>query len=673
MTALTSADADLCRRTTSRAQTATPGLQRVLVVDDDLTSREFLRGALDKDGWSVVTVDGVSSAQQELLASGFDVFDCVVTDYQMPEMTGLDLLAWLQEWNWCLATIILTSRGEKELVAESLRGGAADFLEKPVDLQKLRAAILQASAQTHQRRHASEVQLSVRELGQTQERLLQAHASDLPVRMNICFHPKLEAGGDFFSHFQPAPEQYCCLLTDVSGHDLQAAYLSAYFQGIVRGMLGRAAPLPEVFNYFNRLLLEEWKGLTQSETGTSVAVCALVVDFHRQTVNVITCGSPAPVYVAPDGRAQRLTEPGGAPLGWFDDLSAPAQTHATEPGGTFLLWTDGLEDLAEQNQVSALSMGYRLQRARLHHRPPKEVAAAADDILFAEVCLPDGHPEPAHWHPLVFEEYHGGQAGEIDQLQDHWFNSVRRAAPELAGRVLHDLLLAAREAVLNALRHGCQGDANRRAVFQIGLNPASHTLRIWVDDPGQGHDFDLTAHEKDSQAGVADLHRGLILMKHLSRRLTIGRHGASVIMDFEIESQPGTAAAPTEPSLRAALPALPAQPSVFMNSTISLESQNNLLSIKIPGDLTSTNVRDLALEIEPALALPPGQAAPWKTVALHLPNAKMVDSMGLNFIVKIYKAAHQAGARMLVVCPNPNIHRTLTFTRLDQQVELVKT
>jgi anti-anti-sigma factor len=647
-------------------------LQRVLVVEDDLTSREFLRCALERNGWVVAAADGVLAAQHELLASGFEAFDCVVTDYEMPEMTGLDLLAWLKEWDACLATIMLTSVGEKQLVAESLRGGAVDFLEKPVDIEKLLEAILSASARTKRERHSSAVQLSVKELGQTQARLLEVHAADLPVQADICFHPKLEAGGDFFSHFQPSPEKYCCLLTDVSGHDLQAAYLSAYFQGIVRGMLERSAPLPEVFMYFNRLLLEEWSGLRRSDAGTSTAVCALLMDFQQQTVNVITCGTPAPVFVAPDGRARMLTEQGGSPLGWFADCPVASSVQPAAEGGSFLLWTDGLEDLAEKHRVSALSMGLVLQRARASLLPPREVAAAADDILFAEVRVPARGPEPDRWQPLLLEEYHGGQGGEIDQLQARWSDSVKRAVPEAPGELIYNLLLASREAVLNALKHGCQNDAERRTMFQISCQPASQTFRVWVDDPGPGHEFDLTAHEQATTQQMVEEHRGMILMKRLCRTLAFERNGASVIMDFELEPTSGAPTVPPEPRGSFTTQEASMQPSSAIKSSIRAESQQEVLSLVIAGDLTSAHIKEFHSAIETALTVPAGEAAPWKIVALHLPNASMVDSMGLNLIVKIYKAALQAGARMQVVYTNPNVHRTLLFTRLDRQVELIK-
>ena len=109
-----------------------------------------------------------------------------------------------------------------------------------------------------------------------------------------------------------------------------------------------------------------------------------------------------------------------------------------------------------------------------------------------------------------------------------------------------------------------------------------------------------------------------------------------------------------------------------MKPTIDLDRQKNLLSIHIPADLTSTSVREFQAAILGAMLVPEGSVAPWQTVALHLTAAKMVDSMGLNLIIKILKIAQAAGGRMQVIYHDPNVHRTLLFTRLDRHVELVK-
>jgi len=65
----------------------------------------------------------------------------VLADYRMPGEDGIDLLNWLQVEDPSLATVIITGAAEKSVVEASLRGGASDYLEKPVETARLRESV----------------------------------------------------------------------------------------------------------------------------------------------------------------------------------------------------------------------------------------------------------------------------------------------------------------------------------------------------------------------------------------------------------------------------------------------------------------------------------------------------------------------------------------------------
>jgi anti-anti-sigma factor len=105
-----------------------------------------------------------------------------------------------------------------------------------------------------------------------------------------------------------------------------------------------------------------------------------------------------------------------------------------------------------------------------------------------------------------------------------------------------------------------------------------------------------------------------------------------------------------------------------MNTEI--DTRTETLTFTIGGDLVSSTANLLRPQITALLEAPDG-AAKWMLFRLDLTAAKMVDSVGLNFIVSILKAVQKRGAKMQVVCRNQNVHRTLVFTRLDKHVELI--
>ena len=510
---------------------------RILVVEDDPTSRAFLQIALTKLGYTVGVAEDAAGAQEQLAPAHLEAFSCVVTDYRMPGQTGLELLSWIQSQDASLATILVTAEGEKKLVAESLRGGAIDFLDKPIDLKKLQAAVARAVEKTNRQRRLTESASAARELGRSQELMLGVEATQNPGFVDLSFFPKHEAGGDFFSHFRPQEDQMFCFLTDVSGHDLRAAYISAYFQGLVRGLVTRGASPETVFSDFNRFLLEEWNPTEiQPDKGAgisvSVAASAISFDYGARTATVFNHGAPAPVYSTPDGEARIVGDSGGFPLGWFPKLLAGAATIPVADGGSFYVWTDGLKDLAEKQGVDALSLGYAVQEARRGVAKLPCLASATDDILLAIVDAWPNHRMTPRFRPLLLEQYHGGQAGEIDEFQSYWQRSFALAVPQLSPARLHDILLASREAVLNALNHGCGGRPDQWARFQAAYCPQPQIVRVRVSDSGPGHHFDPAQPERIDGGVLVDKHRGLMLIRRLASSVDFGLKGASITMDF---------------------------------------------------------------------------------------------------------------------------------------------
>jgi DNA-binding NtrC family response regulator len=107
---------------------------RVLVVDDEKNQREIYRLILEDDGYVVTSAQ---SAEQALRLARENHFDLVLTDYKMTGMDGLTLLGELLRTDPSLIVIMMTAHGSVESVKEALRGGAFDYLAKPVDRDEL--------------------------------------------------------------------------------------------------------------------------------------------------------------------------------------------------------------------------------------------------------------------------------------------------------------------------------------------------------------------------------------------------------------------------------------------------------------------------------------------------------------------------------------------------------
>lgn len=103
-------------------------IQRVLVVDDDPLSREFLIEAIDSLGF---TPEHAASAEEALKIVAGRLPDLVLTDLRMPGMDGAQLIEALGRDYPELPTVLVTAHGTVEAAVEAMRHGAEDFLLKP--------------------------------------------------------------------------------------------------------------------------------------------------------------------------------------------------------------------------------------------------------------------------------------------------------------------------------------------------------------------------------------------------------------------------------------------------------------------------------------------------------------------------------------------------------------
>jgi signal transduction histidine kinase len=150
----------------------------VLIVDDDTALLEALPQALNLriEGVEVHTSDTALEALK--LIREYD-YDAIVSDIKMPGMDGLALLEKIKELRPDVPTLLITGHGEHDLAVRALRGGAYDFIQKPIDRDYLVAA-LQRAIQAHQlRSRVFEQQLALALHAKSLERIVQKRTHEL--------------------------------------------------------------------------------------------------------------------------------------------------------------------------------------------------------------------------------------------------------------------------------------------------------------------------------------------------------------------------------------------------------------------------------------------------------------------------------------------------------------
>ncbi len=112
--------------------------KRILVVDDEPNVVKSCARMLQLEGFEVQTASGGSEA---LALYKSERFDLALVDLRMPDMSGLDVLAALKEYDPNATAAIFTAYGTKENAIEALRLGAREFLEKPLDAKVVVATV----------------------------------------------------------------------------------------------------------------------------------------------------------------------------------------------------------------------------------------------------------------------------------------------------------------------------------------------------------------------------------------------------------------------------------------------------------------------------------------------------------------------------------------------------
>ncbi|MEW1913709.1 ATP-binding SpoIIE family protein phosphatase [Kitasatospora sp. NPDC085895] len=415
------------------------------------------------------------------------------------------------------ALLLLPLRGRKAVLGLLLlirrpgKAGPARF--EPDDTAMARHLATQAGlAVDTALRYAREFE-TAREL---QRRMLPAH---LPqphgVRLAHRYLPGergAQVGGDWYDSVELPGNRVALIVGDVMGHSLTSAAVMGQLRTSAQTLAGLDLPPHEVLYH-----LDEQAQHLGAEQHLATCVYA-VYDPIANRVVVANAGHVPPVLIGPDGTAELLDLPPGAPIGVggvdFTSTELPAP-----PGSALLLFTDGLVE----SRRRPLTTGLEKLRARLaaaHRHSPEHVCQEALRVL------PPG--ERADDIALLAAAFDGIPAEDVS----YWYLQPRHETPGRARRLAAHALrrwgleelsetteLMVSELVTNAIRH-----ATRPVTLRL---VRTSRLRCEVGD-------DSPALPRARRAGPDDEHgRGLQIVARCADDWGATRLGAGKVVWFE--------------------------------------------------------------------------------------------------------------------------------------------
>ena len=113
-------------------------MAKILVIDDERAIRNTLKEILEFEGYSVDVAENGRAGLERALAGSYDL---IFTDIKMPEMDGMEFLhayhEGMAQHGEEAPVVVITGHGSVDAAVDSLKGGAFDFIQKPLDLNRL--------------------------------------------------------------------------------------------------------------------------------------------------------------------------------------------------------------------------------------------------------------------------------------------------------------------------------------------------------------------------------------------------------------------------------------------------------------------------------------------------------------------------------------------------------
>jgi len=116
----------------------------ILIADDDAVARRLVENMVQKCGYETVVVDSGDAAIAALTAPDAPAIDAVILDLVMPGLDGMGVLAKIREAGLSIPVIVQTAHGGIDNVISAMRAGAADFVVKPVGVERLQVSLRNA-------------------------------------------------------------------------------------------------------------------------------------------------------------------------------------------------------------------------------------------------------------------------------------------------------------------------------------------------------------------------------------------------------------------------------------------------------------------------------------------------------------------------------------------------
>lgn len=375
---------------------------RILIAEDERITRATLARQLQSWGHEVIAAEDGEQAWERLASAEFDI---VITDWEMPRLSGVELVRRIRSAPQVAYTylIILTSRSQKADIVSGIEAGADDFLSKPFDRDELRVRLLAGeriirleralSLQNAELRDANErIRSGLRAAARVQRSMLPRQNVITPrARTAWNYVPTDELAGDAIGLHLIDQRYLVAYVLDVSGHGVPAALLAVSAMhalepipeatSLLRDMNGPDIPLGTV-RHPDQVATALNRSFRAGENdGRYLTMVLCVLDTQTGALN-ITCAGHPPPFILRGRNTLPIPDAGGFPIAVVDDADYQEAIVQLEPGDRVYLFSDGVLEQCGGTTDEQFGAKRLLEFFVSHHATPAEdvVTAAAEEL-----------------------------------------------------------------------------------------------------------------------------------------------------------------------------------------------------------------------------------------------------------------------------------------------------
>lgn len=372
----------------------------ILVVDDDQNIRFLINQILTKEGYQIVQAGSGEEAVQLIEKNEFEL---VITDLQMYQLSGIDVLKTAKARNPFTEVLILTGYGDISTAVKAIKLGAYEYLSKPVNRDEFRVKVLKALEQRELKLQIDRQQQKIREFNemiasdlklatQVQATLVPTALQNGKVEVAVCHLPMIGIGGDLADIYYDRQNNLYLTLIDVTGHGITAALIVNRLSTEVHRLVRDGQTPVQIISTLNDFLLANL-----AQTGLFLTMFSAQIDVNRKKMTFAGAAHPAMLIWRQNSATLERLYSQNTIVGFHFSTEASFCQSETElaSGDKLILYTDGIiesenktgRQFGTENFINLLTQNIQLPAQKLTDCVVREIRAFCEDALKDDIYL----------------------------------------------------------------------------------------------------------------------------------------------------------------------------------------------------------------------------------------------------------------------------------------------